>query len=330
MKRLIIITAALGLLLALFVPLTSAQPAAQDPAKEEADAYKAWYDAFTAKDIAKEYELGKAFAEKFPSSKNAAYVKKDIARARGIMFNQAMQAKNTGEMIRLGKEALAEDPESLDYLYLLAVAISSNELFASPANFAHEADFADFSQRAIKLIESGKAPAVVDKAKWSDKAALAYLTESLAIIEEHNKNTEKALDYYVKASTLEPTNPRYFFNCGRLHQAKYLTAAQKYQAFPEADQAAASENKPDAKPEVKAALDETNKQADAVINCWARYMALTTGKTEYATARGQVEKALTPLYNYRHPDTPDGLQKLIEQYRTGTAPAPGNPASTKP
>jgi hypothetical protein len=55
--------AALTFILALFVPLASAQtqPAAQDPAKEEADAYKAWYDAYTAKDLAKEVEFGKAF-----------------------------------------------------------------------------------------------------------------------------------------------------------------------------------------------------------------------------------------------------------------------------
>src|SRR5215216_4036223 len=166
MKRSVIMMAALTFILALFVPHASAQtqpaagsqPAAQDPAKEEADAYKAWYDAYTAKDLAKEVELGKAFIEKYPNSKNADYVKKDIARARGVLFNQALQAKNTAEMVRLGKEALAEDPNNIDYLTLLAINIRTNELFATPPNFAHAADAADFTRRAIQQIEAGKVP----------------------------------------------------------------------------------------------------------------------------------------------------------------------------
>ena len=74
MKKMLATVAALTFLMALSVPLafadvTSAQPVAQDPAADEAAAYKAWYDAYTAKDLAKEMELGKAFVEKFPNSK---------------------------------------------------------------------------------------------------------------------------------------------------------------------------------------------------------------------------------------------------------------------
>ena len=74
MKRLIATVAVLMFLLALSSPLAfasavSAPPVAQDAAADEAAAYKAWYDAYTAKDLAKEMDLGKTFVEKYPSSK---------------------------------------------------------------------------------------------------------------------------------------------------------------------------------------------------------------------------------------------------------------------
>jgi hypothetical protein len=104
--------AALTFILALFVPLVSAQTqqpaagtqqpaaAAQDPAKEEYDAYAAWYAAYKAQDLAKSLELGRAFLAKFPSSKYADSIKKDNVRARGLLYSKAVQEKNMNEMIR--------------------------------------------------------------------------------------------------------------------------------------------------------------------------------------------------------------------------------------
>jgi hypothetical protein len=71
---------------------------------------------------------------------------------------------------------------------------------------------------------------------------------------------------------------------------------------------------------VKTALDEVNAQADAVIDCWARFLGLTAKNNTYGATRDQVFKAATDLYKYRHPDSPDGLQKLIDQY-SNSAPA---------
>src|SRR5262249_123240 len=82
---------------------------------------------------------------------------------------------------------------------------------------------------------------------------------------------------------------------------------------------------PDSNPQAKAILDEVNREADAVIDCWARFMGLTATNNPYGTTRNDIGKALTELYKYRHPDSPDGLQKLIDQYRAG---APAGSAAT--
>ena len=307
MRRVAIATASIVLSLTFFATL--ALPQTQDPA--EVAAYKAWYDAQALKDPVKELETGKAFLAKFPNSQNAAFVKASVTRARGQLFNKALQAKNVADMMTIANESLAEDPNNLDYLYLLSYNIRSIEMEANPPNFSHSAQLSDYTRRTIALIEQGKVPAVVDKAKWNQNSALSYLYQTIGRIEAHNKSVDKALEAYKKASTLDPGNAYNFFACGQLHQGRYAAAVQKYQALPEADRTA-----PEPKPEVKAALDEVNATADAVIDCWARFMGLTVEKNPFGAVRGEVEKVLTELYKFRHPESTDGLQKLIEQYKT--------------
>jgi hypothetical protein len=53
---------------------------------------------------------------------------------------------------------------------------------------------------------------------------------------------------------------------------------------------------------------------------------LTAKNNSYGPTREQVLKAATDLYKYRHPDSPDGLQKLIDQYSNS---APSASASNK-
>jgi hypothetical protein len=52
-------------------------------------------------------------------------------------------------------------------------------------------------------------------------------------------------------------------------------------------------------------------------------MALTAANNQFGPTRGQVGQALDALYKFRHPDSPDGLQKLIDQYKgAGGAASP--------
>ena len=146
MKRLIITVTALTFLLALSAALTSAnaivrETTAQEVSPEEAAAYTAWYNANNAKDYPKAMELAKAYLEKFPNGKNAEYLKtKWVPQMRGYFFQEAAKAKNVGEVIRITKEVLADNPENLDYIWAAVVQIRTNELSATPPNFAHAKD----------------------------------------------------------------------------------------------------------------------------------------------------------------------------------------------
>lgn len=332
MKRSVMMMAAFTFILALFVPLVSAQtqpaagsqPAAQDPAKEEYEAYTAWYTAYKAQDTAKALELGKAFVAKFPNSKYTDFIKKDNLRARGVLFNKAVQEKNMAEMIRIGKEVLADDPDNLDYLMAMSVQLRQNELSASPGNFTHAAEASELTERAIRLIEAGKTPTPTQGVTFDKNKTLGFFHWTLAIIDDHGQNTDKAISHYMEAAKLDPMNATYNFQCGRLHQVKYAAAAKKYGDLPQADRDAAAA---EMKPEVKAALDELNKEADAVINCWVRFLGLTaTDMKGWETLRPQVSKTVTDLYKYRHNDSTEGLDKLIDQNK-GPAPVSMAPPS---
>lgn len=339
MKRTLLMMAALTFSFALSVPLASGmammpESVAQDPTPEEAAAYKLWFDANNAKDYPKAMELAKAYLEKFPSGKYADYLKnKWIPSMRPFFFNKAVEAKNVAEIIRIGKEVLAQDPDNLDYLSALVVQIRTLELFATPPNFSHAADAAGFAERAIRLIEAGKTPTGADPAVFKKNVTLAYMHQTSAVIAEHDKNAEKALAAYEKAASLEPSNPAFFFHCGRIHNDKYAANAQKYDAaqktvdaIPEPDRVAA-----EPKPEVKAAMDEAKaafaqvkSEAEAVVNCWVRYVALTSEKP--SDTRNTVLGVVTGLYKFRNNNSEDGLQKLIDENKTSPTPVKMSPA----
>ena len=305
---------------AAFMPGISYQDDAAKAA--EAAAYAAWYEAYTAKDLEKGFDLSKAFLAKFPNSDKAAYMKKYIVTTRAQLFNKARTDKNIPEEIKLGNEALAEDPENLEYLFLLSLDIRSNELFTSPPNYSHSNELVDYSRRTVKLLEAGKVPTVVDKTKWNQNQQLGALYDSLARIEAKNKSNDKALELFKKAASLDSSNASYFFALGSLYNEKYMVAATKYAAFPQTDREAT-----EPKPEIKTALDEANANADMVIENWAKFMALTIGSDPWKPTRDQVNTSLTAMYKYRHPDDVDGLQKLIDKYKSNGSPAGSSAAA---
>jgi hypothetical protein len=170
----------------------------------------------------------------YPQRQRRRYIKKYLVTARGL-FNKARTDKNIPEEIKLGNEALAEDPENLDYVFLLSLDIRTNELSASPPNYSHANELTDYSRRAIKLIEAGKVPAVVDKTKWNQNQQLGDLIRCPGSCrckgEAHRQGNRESQE----AATLDPTNASYFLTLGSLYyQEKYAPAATKYQAFPQA------------------------------------------------------------------------------------------------
>jgi hypothetical protein len=295
----------LGVLLALSAPFAAAQE------RDEKTIYGEFYAVFKT-DTKKAYDLAKEYLDKFSSGQYAAYLKKFRKNTRGGWFNDASKAKNINEEIRIAKEEFAEEGESWGYLYTLSIDIRQNELDTN--NYGHAAEAAEFTQKAVGLIESGKLPEglTADKAK----PVHAYLVQTHAMIEGKNKNRDKALELYKKSSSLDPANAilnaQNYLAVGSIYQTRYQEVSAEFDKLPEDTKKNAED------PATKAALDKLNAQADLVLDAWARFL-VNPESAKWGKVRTDVETAVKDLYKFRHDDKMDGYEEWLAKYKNGTA-----------
>jgi hypothetical protein len=283
---------------------------AQEVVQDEGAAYRAWHDASQAADNAKAMAAAKTYLEQYPKGQYADFIKKWYGTAQMTALDAAIKEKRTADMIAVGRDILAADPENLNVLYALAFNIRRNELFAAPQNFTNAPAAVEFSNKAIALVESGKT--LTGVANFDKNATLAWLTQILAVNEGKNGSAAEAIKLYEKSTAFAPEDPaiaaRNLLAIVSLRQAKYGEVAKAYNALPDADRAAA-----EPKPEVKAAKDALNVEADALIDAAAGFVAFGRTKNLPAATVDRVNQLLETVYKGRFPEdaTLDGLKKVL-------------------
>ncbi len=312
-RHILVIAGAL-LLPAVFLAVPAAPAAAQD-APDEAALYRAFHEASQANDTAKAIEAAKAYLEKFPSGQYTAAVKQWQDTARMTQLDSAIKEKRTADMIKAGEEILKADAENLNVIYALAFNIRRNELLASPPVYTNAAAAVDYAKKGIALVEAGKT--LTGVASFDKNATLAWMTQILAINEGKNGAAAEAIKLYEKSTSLAPSDPlvaRNLLSVVSLRQSKYGELAKAYNALPDADRAA-----PEPKPEVKAAKDALNAEADALIDSAAAFVAYGRSKGLPPATVDRVNTMLETVYKGRFPEDAalDGLKKII----AGKAPA---------
>ena len=347
MKRIVKLLGALVIAFSVCVPIIAAGPyysgalLQEDATKAAADLYKAWYDAVvTAKDTLKGVELAQSYVTKYPAGERVSYLKSWLAgpMVRWVLFSQAQLKKNVPEMIRLTKEAAADDKtkDYPDYPYWVVLSIRDNELLASPPVTTHLPDLIEFAKRAIQLIDAGKLPTTGPK-DLKKEAALSGMYFSIAQSEKNLKHLDQAIEYQKKVVALDPTNPAVYLFLGIYYNDQYKDLSDKYSKILPTDTE---------KPESKALLDSALLSCDNVIEAWVPFLALTVKDNKFPN-RSDIEKVVAQLYIYRHPDKgAAGLQQVINEWKpgqpvikpvatappttVGTTPAAVTPAATTP
>ena len=311
LRKILAPTAAGVMLLAAALALAPVAPAAaQEVVEDEGAAYRAWHEASQGADSAKALATAKEYIEKYPTGQYADFMKKWYGTAQMTALDAAIKEKRTADMITVGRGILATEPENLNVLYALAFNIRRNELFASPQNFANAPAAVEFSQKAISLVESGKTLTGVQS--FDKNGTLAWLTQILAVNEGKNGSPAEAIKLYEKSTALAPDDPqiaaRNLLAVVTLRQSKYAELAKAYNALPEADRAAA-----ESKPEVKAAKDALNVEADGLIDAAASFVAFGKAKNLPPATVDRVNQMLQTVYKGRFPEdaTLDGLKKIL-------------------
>ena len=298
-------------LLAGALALAPAAPCtAQEIVQDEGAAYRAWHEASQAADNVKAMAAAKTYLEKYPTGQYADFMKKWLGTAQMTALDAAIKEKRTADMITVGREILAGDPENLNVLYALAFNVRRNELLASPPNFANAPAAVEFAKKSISLVESGKT--LVGVQNFDKNATLAWLTQILAVNEGKNGTAAEAIKLYEKSTSYAPGDPSIgglnLLRVFTLRQAAYGDAVKAFNAFPEPDRTAA-----EPKPEVKAAMDALNAQADALIDAAAGFVAFANAKGLAPAMKDRVNQTLEAVYKSRFPGdaTLDGLKKIL-------------------
>jgi tetratricopeptide (TPR) repeat protein len=305
------------LLAALFILSGPARLAAQEPVQDEGAAYRAFHEASQAGDNAKASAAAKAYLEKYPTGQYADAIKKWQDGARLAQLDAAIKDKRTADMLAIGKEILAADPENLNVIYALAFNIRRNELLASPPVYTNAPTAVELATKGISLVEGGKTLTGVPN--FDKDATLAWMTQILAIDASRSGKAPDAIKLYEKSSSLAPNDPlvaRNLLGVFSLRQGKYAEAAKAYNALPEADRAAAE---PTA--EVKAAKEALNQEADALIDAAAGFVAYGRSKGLPPATVDRVNQVLETVYKGRFPEDAslEGLKKILAAKGTPAA-----------
>lgn len=304
-------------------PAATPQQAAAKPQDPQCSAENklAWYNEFRQHfkgDTAKANDLAKkwlACPATPAEEQQAVYLKNfvtlfDKANRKGQVTILVYDKKDYVKAFELGKQVLAEEPESLKVLIDLAYAGYASK------NPALSADSLTYAQKAIQMIESGKTLEAWTPYMSKDDT-LGYLYNATGSL-NLQKDSSVALKDFIKAAQ---------FN-GKISKlpATYATIAQTYEASAYAKLASDYEAKykgKDETPESKLAVENINQVVDRMIDAYARAVALAGNEpAEQANKKLWMEQ-LTNWYNYRNKSTA-GLDHLIAGILA--KPMPGEPA----
>ncbi|MFL6337251.1 MAG: hypothetical protein ACJ754_28460 [Pyrinomonadaceae bacterium] len=218
----------------------------------------------------------------------------------GSLLNSYINTGQTQDALKLGTDWLAKHPDDISVMRNLTILASAE---AIKGNNAFIAQGRDYGARAIALLEADKVPAGYDAAKWPDfkRESLVSLYRETGILAFKAGDNAAAIPLLEKAVELNSPDAAIYFLLSDLNNEVYELRAKE-------SMVAAPSDKPAATQRAEAALDR-------VIESYARAIALTEGKPEFAQANAAFRERLTPYYKYRHKNSTDGLQQLIEKYK---------------
>jgi hypothetical protein len=145
-------------------------------------------------------------------------------------------------------------------------------------------------------------------ATWKEyKDLLPRLYQSMGILGMVKGDRAATLTRLTKASELDPKDPFNYLLISGVVNDEYQDAAKRYQGMADGPAKTAE------LPKVLAALDR-------VIDSYAHFVALSEGNAQLATIRQQEMQDLEKYYKYRHDGKTEGMQQLIDKYKTPAKP----------
>ena len=223
-------------------------------------------------------------------------------RVTASLLDAYIISNRADDSFRLGAAWLEKNPDDIDVMRRLAVvglneAIKGNNKFVAQGNA--------YGAKAIELLEADKKPAATAAAEWAEYKTkwmpAIYREAGFLAMSAGDRATAKAR--LMKAAELKNPDPAVYAYLGQMNDEEYAALAQAYKAMPDGA-------------EKRAKLREVEAQMDKAIEYYARAIAVAGEKPEYANLRTQVRPGLEEYYKFRHSGSTNGLQQLIDKYKT--------------
>lgn len=331
---------AFSILLTVGIGQTFAQNNGQkDKPKISADEQKAAMKIETAMDVAAKFQATSEFLAKYPKSTLkhgiAEHITDAIIRLTDEkqkvtygeqFFSTFTDPKETDlispylvgaylftnkidEAFQVGENYLSRHPDDINLLMQLATNGAGQ---AQQGNGKYIAKSIEFGNKAVELIEANKKPANMNDERWASvkESDLPSLYQSLGVMLMQSGKREDAKTKLGKAAELNPTDPRNHLFLGAMADEEYRETAKAYQS------AAPGKQRDDL-------LVKANAQLDKVIDYFARALGAADGKAEYQNFVTQLRPDIEVYYKFRHNNSLNGLQELINKYKpTSITPKP--------
>lgn len=210
---------------------------------------------------------------------------------------------NTGqveEAMKLGSGWLAQHPDDVQTMQNLTIMASAQ---AIKGNNAFIPQGRQYGAKAIELVEADKMPAGWDAARWTEfkKTSLVTLYREAGILAYKAGEKTAAQGMLEKAAGHNSTDPGVYLLLSEMHNDEYEMRAKEYQVASAAEKATA--------------MKRVEEQLDKVIDSYARAVAVTEGSAQYQPVNAALKQDLERYYKFRHKNSTDGMQQLIDKYK---------------
>ena len=225
----------------------------------------------------------------------------------GDLISAYIKANRLDDAFKLAATAVATLPDPVGAMIDL---VNAGYTQMQQRNMQYLPQSTQYAGRVIELIESDKKPAAVGDAVWAEyktkQLPQLYRLHGLMLYSSGDPAGAKAK--LQRAITLNPNDLFAYLVLGGIRNGDYQELVAKYRAATGAQQAELLK-------QVQATLDE-------VIDHYAHVVALSEGNAQYQQIHDQVLQDLQADYKYRHNNSLDGLQQLIDKYKQPPAAKP--------
>ena len=222
------------------------------------------------------------------------------------LLNAYINTEQTQEAMTLGTQWLAKHPDDVEAMYNLTIAASTAAIKGNNA-FAEQGR--NYGKQGIALLEADKMPAGWDAARWAEfkKTALVSTYREAGVLAHLTGDKEAARRLLGRAAELRSSDPGVYLILADYAANEYDYSSKAY-TIANADSKLSADQKAAARKTAEAALDK-------LIEAYAAAVAMTDGDERYKPANTALRADLEKNYKFRHNNSAEGMQQLIDKYR---------------